>query len=117
MKVKVSEDLLNLFESLLRAQLNVIRQLRKQAGLEEVEEPKEKRKSHMDMVYDILLEAGHPMHVKEIIHRAKEKFNVELDRDSLVSAISKRVHRHDRFMRVAPNTFALIDQNISGGKS
>ena len=33
---------------------------------------------------------------------------VDLDRESVVSAISKRVARHDRFIRTGPNTFALI---------
>ena len=54
MDTNFSEELLNLHESLLRAQLNVVRQLRKEAGLQERDQPKEKRMSQMDMVYDIL---------------------------------------------------------------
>lgn len=110
MDTKVSEEFLNLYESLLRAQLNVIRQLRKQAGLGEMEKPKEKRMSQMDIVYDILSEKQRPMHVNDIIVAAKEKFNIEMDKESVVSALAKRIKRQDRFIKVAPNTYALIDQ-------
>ena len=110
MDIKVSEEFLNLYESLLRAQLNVIRQLRKQAGYEEIEKPKEKRMSQMDVVLAILSEGRKSMHVDDIIVAAEKKFNLKLDKESVVSALAKRIKRQDRFIRVAPNTFALIDQ-------
>ena len=116
MQTKISEEILNLYESLLRAQLNVVKQLRKQAGLEEIEEPKEKRMSQMDMVYDILCELQKPVHVNDIIVAAKSKFDVDLDRESVVSALAKRIKRQDRFIRTAPNTYALIDRDLGGGR-
>ncbi len=116
MKLKMSEEILNLYESLFRAQLNVIKQLRKQAGLKEIEQPKEKRMSQMDMVYDILCELQKPMHVKDIIVAAKSKFDLDLDRESVVSALAKRIKRQDRFIKTAPNTYALIDQDLEGGR-
>jgi hypothetical protein len=114
MEPNLPEELLNLHESLLRAQLNVIRQLRKEAGLQELDEPKEKRMSQMDMVYDILNQTQKPMHVNEIIAIAKDRFDVELDKESIVSALAKRVKRQDRFIKIAPNTFALISQDLGG---
>jgi hypothetical protein len=33
---------------------------------------------------------------------------VGLDRESIVSSLTKKVHRRDRFCRTAPNTFGLI---------
>jgi len=115
MTIKISEDLLNLFDALLRAQLNTIRQLRKAAGMEE-KPPKVKSMSHMDIVYDILTVAQRPMHVDDIIAQAKQKFDIELDKESVVSALIKRVKRQDRFMKVGPNTFTLISQEMKGDR-
>jgi hypothetical protein len=115
METKFSEYLLNLHESLLRAQLNVIRQLRKEAGLQELDKPK-KGMSQMDMVYYILEQAQQPMHVNEIIAIAKERFDVKLDKESVVSALTKRIKRKDRFIKTAPNTFALIVQEHEGAR-
>jgi len=63
----------------------------------------------MSIVYDILLTSQKPLHVTEIITRAKKEFDVELDRESIVSAIIKKVKSGRIFKRVAPNTFALLD--------
>lgn len=64
--------------------------------------------SSMDMVVDILKREARPVHINDILAAIQKRFAVDLDRESVVSAISKRVARHDRFMRTAPNTFALI---------
>jgi hypothetical protein len=115
MVAKISEELLTLVEALLRAQLNTIRQLRKAAGLKEREAPREKRMSQMDMVYDILLAAERPMHVDAILAAVKKRFGVQLDKESVVSALAKRVKRHDRFIKTGPNTFSLLTQEVGGG--
>lgn len=114
---KISEELLDLFDSLLRSQLNTIKQLRKAAGYHEPEPSKGKRMSHMDMVYDILTDVGHPQHVDDLISALAKKFTVTVDKESLVSALTKRVARHDRFMKIAPNTFALLSEKERGGKA
>jgi predicted transcriptional regulator len=116
METKISEEFLNLYETLLRAQLNVIKQLRKQLGLKEIEKPKKKRMSQMDMVYDILSQAKKPMHVDDIIITAQTKFDIKLDKESVVSALAKRIKRQDRFIKTAPNTYTLIDQELEGGR-
>lgn len=113
---KISEELLTLFESLFRAQLNTVKQLRKAAGLAEPEAPKEKRMSQMDMVFDILDVAGQPRHIQDILAAIEKRFGKKLDRESLVSALAKRVIRKDRFIKTAPNTFALITQDLGGGQ-
>ena len=59
----------------------------------------------MSIVYDILLKSQKPLHVSEIISKAKDDFNVDLDRESIVSAIIKKVKSGRMFKRVAPNTF------------
>jgi hypothetical protein len=111
----ISDELLNLFESLLRAQLNTIRQLRKAAGIEK-EPTKEKRMSHVDIVYDILASSPRPMHIDDIIVQAKRRFERQLEKESVVSALAKRIKRQDRFVKTAPNTFALLTKEVEGGR-
>jgi len=110
MATKISEELLNLHESLLRAQLNVIRQYRKESGLENSDEPVDKGMSQMDVVYDILSESQRPIHVDDIIDIAEKRFDKKFDKESIVSALAKRVSRQDRFIKTAPNTFFLISK-------
>jgi len=106
------DDLLDILEAVSRAQLRAIRRLRrsKKAKSKDVSAPEGRRLSGMDMVEDILRREGHPVHINEILAAVHKRFDVELDRESVVSAISKRVARQDRFMRTAPNTFALIPE-------
>ena len=113
---QISEELLVLFEQLLRAQLNTIKQLRKAAGLPDSKPAEEKRMSQMDMVYDILSEAQRPLHISDIIGAIEKRFHKKLDRESLVSALAKRISRKDRFIKTAPNTFALLAQDLGGGQ-
>jgi len=95
-------------ENLLRSQLKIIRQF-----LKEGEEPRlassRKGMSQINVIYDILLSAKRPLHVTEIISRAKNDFNVDLNRESIVSSITKKVKSGRMFKRVEPNTFALLD--------
>ena len=95
-------------ESLLKSQLRIIREF-----LREGEAPARKlrktARSQMSTIYDILLSAQKPLHVTEIIARAKQDFNVDLDRESIVSALTKKVKSGRMFTRVAPNTFAILD--------
>ena len=95
-------------ESLLKSQLKTIREFLRQ-GKEPQFKPRKKGQSQMSIVYDILLTSQKPLHVTEIITRAKKEFDVELDRESIVSAIIKKVKSGRIFKRVAPNTFALLD--------
>lgn len=111
----ISEELLNFFESLLRAQLNVVRQLRKTTGVEQ-ELIEKKRRSQISIVYDILVSVQQPMHIDDIIAQAQRRFEIQLDKESIVSALTKRVKRQDRFIKTAPNTFALLGKNLEGGR-
>lgn len=95
-------------ESLLNSQLKTIRQFLRQ-GEEPRFKPQEKSKSQMRVTYDILLSANRPLHITEIISRAKQDFHMNLDRESLVSALTKKVKSGRMFKRVAPNTFATLD--------
>jgi hypothetical protein len=67
----------------------------------------DKRTSKIQIARNILHIAGRPLHVSEIIRLAQRDFQVALDRDSIVSAILKKVNAGKSFIRTAPNTFAL----------
>jgi predicted transcriptional regulator len=101
-------------EALLKTQLKIIRQF-----LKEEEEPKFKPRgrgrSQMSIVYNILLAEKKPLHVNEIIARAKTDFNTNLDRESIVSAITKKVKSGRMFKRVEANTFAILDAKEKHG--
>lgn len=66
-----------------------------------------KRTSNIEIAKNILHVAGRPMHVSEIIRLADRDFKVTLNRDSIVSAMLKKVNADQTFIRTAPNTFAL----------
>lgn len=108
MEGPISTDLLNIFESLLRAQLHTVKQLRKSAEAPPKELKSKVSMSHMDIVYDILQQQRKPLHVNEIIIMAQKRFNLKLDKESLVSALTKRIKRQDRFIKTGPNIFGLL---------
>jgi hypothetical protein len=59
------------------------------------------------MAYDILKKARSPLHISALLARLHSTFHVAVDRESLVSSLSKKIARGDRFLRTAKNTFAL----------
>ena len=95
-------------ESLLKSQLKIIRQFLKE-GEQPKFKPRGKGRSQMSIIYDLLLAAQKPLHVTEIIKKAKLDFNVELKRDSIVSALSKKVKSGRMFKRVEANTFTILN--------
>ena len=97
-------------ESLLKAQLKVIRQLLGH-GPQKSFRSRGGGKSQMNIVYDILHSAQAPLHIDEILSRAKMDFNLELQRTSVVSAITKKVKSGRMFKRVAPNTFSILESS------
>lgn len=106
----MSDDLrdvvLSAFEESLDAQLRAIRRLRKGQAPEPKASPKA-RLSQVDMAYDLLKKGRAPMHINELLARIQSVFGVRVDRESLVSSLTKKVARGDRFLRTAPNTFGL----------
>lgn len=57
---------------------------------------------------DLLLEAGHPVHVNELLDLLGKEPTREA-RASLTSSIAAYVRREEIFTRPAPNTFGLIE--------
>lgn len=102
----IRETILATIEASLDAQLRAVRRLRVAPEKSNAGRAKEGM-SQVDMAEDILRREGGPLHVSEIIARIKKIHRVEVDRESLVSALSKKVQRGDRFIRQGPNEFAL----------
>lgn len=96
-------------ETSLDAQLRAVRRLRK--GVPAAAGPRRKLGlSQVDMAYDILKKARSPLHISELLARIRASFSVAVDRESLVSSLSKKIARGDRFRRTAKNTFGLLPE-------
>jgi len=109
MENKVPENLLNLYESLLSAQLRVVKQFKNPKPVKTKREG-DKGMSNIDMAIDILRQARKPLHISEILAQIKSKHKISLDRESLVSALVKKVHRNQGLARTAPNTFEVTSK-------
>ena len=102
----VKDTILTVVEASLEAQLRAVRRLRRG-------EPtggrarRPKGLSQVDMAYDVLKKARGPLHIAEVLVRIQTTFGVAVDRESLVSSLTKKVGRGDRFVRTAKNTFGL----------
>ncbi len=102
----LKNSILGIFESSLDAQLRAVRRLRQ--GVKPATRPaRDKGLSQVDMAYDVLKKARSPLHVSELLDRIHTAFGVTVDRESLVSSLTKKVARQDRFLRTDKNTFAL----------
>jgi hypothetical protein len=109
MESKIPQWFLSFYESLFLAQLRAVRQL-KTPKAKKAKQTEDESMSNMDMAIDILRRAQKPLHISEIIAQVKSKFGVTLDRESLVSALVKKVHRRQGLSRTAPNTFEIEAQ-------
>ena len=100
-------DLIDVFEKTLKGQLRALRSMRKKpAG-----RPKRERnkKSNMEVIESILRAARAPLHINEIIQRAQKLYSRRLQRESIVSALTKKVLDQQTFCRVGRNVFALLE--------
>jgi len=102
----LKESILSIFEASLDAQLRAVRRLR-QGDPGATRPVPRKGLSQVDMAYDVLKKARAPLHVSELLVRIQTSFGVSVDRESLVSSLTKKVARQDRFLRPDKNTFAL----------
>ena len=102
----LKDSILSIFEASLDAQLRAVRRLRR-GPPERPSRPRRPGLSQVDMAYDILKKARTPLHVSELLARIHATFHVTVDRESLVSSLSKKIARGDRFLRTDKNTFGL----------
>lgn len=95
-------------ESVLKSQLTITREFLRR-GEEPTFKPRKKGRSQMSIIYDTLHSSPAPLHVSEIIARGKDEFHMDLDRESIVSAMTKKVKSGRVFKRVGPNTFTILE--------
>lgn len=102
------EDLLEIPTVAAEGQLRALRALRRRQL-----RPKpgsEKRRSHIAIVEDILRSSPGPLHISQILTLAQQRYQLHLSRESLVSALTKKVLDRHTFSRVGRNTFDLLDR-------
>lgn len=102
----LKDTLLDVFEASLDAQLRAVRRLRR-GPVATTRPARRKGLSQVDMAYDVLKKARAPLHVSDLLARIQRTFGVAVDRESLVSSLTKKVARGDRFARTETNTFGL----------
>lgn len=102
----LKDTIFSIFEASLEAQLRAVRRLRQGHPPATAARPN-KSLSQVDMAYDILKKARGSLHISELLARIQASFGLTVDRESLVSSLTKKVARGDRFLRTAKNTFAL----------
>jgi hypothetical protein len=106
MNDETKDLILSVFEASLDAQLRAVRRLRQ--GEPATAAPRRRQGlSQVDMAFDILKKARSPLHVSQILDRIQSQFGIAVDRESLVSSLTKKVARGDRFLRPEKNTFSL----------
>jgi hypothetical protein len=102
----LKDSILSIFEASLEAQLRAVRRLR--SGQPEPTSARHRQGlSQVDMAYNILQQARTPLHISELLARIHATFHVTVDRESLVSSLTKKVAHGDRFTRTDKNTFGL----------
>jgi len=104
----IRQAILEVEEIKLKAQLRVVREALRGKS-EPLPGDDTKRISQIEYVYQLLKNETTPLHVKDIISKCKDKFGIDLDRESIVSALLKKVYRMDRFIKTGPNTFGLSE--------
>jgi len=102
------DDLLDILTVAAEGQLRALRALRRRQRRPQPESGRSK--SHIAVVEDILRAAQGPLHISEIITRAQERYRLHLSRESLVSALTKKVLDQHTFGRVGRNTFDLLER-------
>jgi uncharacterized protein YpuA (DUF1002 family) len=96
------DNYLQYHKEVAQAKLKIIERFQQQGRTQS-----KKRTSNIDIVHNVLKTANHPLHVMDIIKMAEQHYQVKLNRDSIVSAILKKINAGQTFIRTAPNTFTL----------
>ena len=102
------DELLIILEKTVEGQLRAVRSLRR-AGTRP-ERRSRKGKSNISIVEDILKAHSGPLHIHQILQKAAQRYGKKLSRESLVSALTKKVLDEHTFCRVARNTFDLRER-------
>lgn len=105
-------DILEVIDRALAAALREVRRARalSPGALERVRATGGKRISQTNTCEDILKSEDRPMHATALVAALAQR-GVHASRDSLVSALSKRLAPRGPFVRTAANTFGLAGRD------
>ena len=95
---------LDFIEEVAKSTLDVVNKFRKNAASAKSRAP---RTYKFEYVETILQNAHKPLHIDDIIDIATKEYNVNISKDSLSSAISKKIRSGGSITRTAPNTFTM----------
>ena len=102
----LNDTILATIEASLDAQLRAVRRLRKGESIE-AKPVRKVRMSQIGMAYDVLKGTQTPLHIDDLLKRIQVSYDIQVDRESLVSSLVKKIKQGKRFVRTAPNTFTL----------
>ena len=107
-----SAKLLEVLDNMLSAALREVRRARALGPLPAAAKKRGRSKStsHTEASLDVLIQAARPMHVSALVE-ALARRGVQTSRDSLVSALTKRLAPKGPFLRTAANTFGLAGRD------
>ena len=103
----VRDIIINTFIEVQESQLKTLRKLQKKQA---PTRPPKEGMSQVDLVFDILQRCGRELHITDIIQQVNQIHGILLERESIVSALTKKVKRGDRFLRTGRNTFSLKEE-------
>ena len=103
-------DVLEMLDSVLSAALKEVRKARSLSVPPPTQPTVEKSLSQPRLCREVLDAVGRPLHVSALVLALRER-GVSANRDSLVSALSKRLAPAGPFVRTAPNTFGLASRD------
>ena len=101
----IRDEVLAAFELALDVQLRAVRHLRGRGR--RAARSNRRGLSNVDMSFEMLRRAKTALHVDDLIVAIAQTYGIQPARDSLVSALTKKVMAGDRFEKTAPNTFGL----------
>ena len=93
---------LDFVEEMARSTLEVVKKFRQSTTDTKTREP---RTYKFEYVETILRNARKLLHIDDIIDIAGKEYSVTINKDSLSSAISKKIRSGSNITRTAPNTF------------
>ena len=109
-KDEVRELIAEMMAEGLRAQIRVLQRLK--PPRRENDPPRRRGlPSNQTMAHQVLLEAGHPLHVREIVARIRERYGAPVRSHSLSSVLHQRASCGEQFTRTEPSTFGLLGRD------
>lgn len=99
--------ILEVIDNALTAALREVRRARARGPVpRSISKPGGKGTSNVTRCYDVLVSSGRPMHVSVLLDALAQQ-GVKCSRDTLTSALTKRLAPNGPFVRTAPGTFGL----------